>query len=62
MLKSYHYSGGSFEVTDGDYYAEVPIMFDLILAPGQDPVHLETAGKILSVWIASEFGKERGDN
>lgn len=63
VLRSFHYGGGTFEIEDEDgYYAQVPITFELFLAPDADRCHLETVGKILSVWIASEYGKERGMN
>jgi hypothetical protein len=64
MLRNYSYSGGHFEVqsVDDEMVARIPIAFEIYLAPDADRVHLDDVGKLLSVFIAHEYGEERGDN
>jgi hypothetical protein len=64
MLRTYSYSGGHFDVADaeGDYFARIEIAFEIYLAPDADKVHLDEVGKMLSLFIASSYGEEKGDN
>ena len=61
MLRSYSYSNGYFDVEDaeGEFYARVPIAFELILAPDSDRVHLDAVGKILCQFIAESYGEKQ---
>jgi hypothetical protein len=63
-LRKYPYSGGHFDVVseDGDelMFLRVPISFTIELAPDADKCYLNDVGKLLSVWIASEYGPDYG--
>jgi len=61
VLRTFSYQNGYFDVSDedGEFYARVPIAFELILSPEADKVHLDTAGKILCTFIAESYGEKQ---